>query len=292
MSSWFRAWHGAPSDTKLALVARGAKVPRAIVTAIWWEILDYASQNKPRGSIDGIDWEVIAYQQDIDVTQCHAVSHELHIRNMICDGVLTGWKKRQPEREDETAKGRKRRQRDKEKDNKNQTQITISRNVTQRHAPDTEAEAETELETDTSSLRSEVQQHAPEKVKDDFGMLAQKVQEIIAAPVPMHMSRIRDWVAWGASPAIIAATVTTVMERERSKGKMPSSLTYFDNAVKQAIHDANHPVKEPSHDTRSSPNTRAKHPARIDDQDYTAGTEGFIVVGSGRPKTGAVAASV
>lgn len=57
---WFRSWHGAPTDSKFLLIAKRAQVAPGMVSAVYWALLDYASQNEPRGSVEGFDTETYA----------------------------------------------------------------------------------------------------------------------------------------------------------------------------------------------------------------------------------------
>lgn len=52
---WFRSWHGAPTDNKWLLIAKRAGVTPMMVSAVFWALLDYASQQEERGSVAGFD---------------------------------------------------------------------------------------------------------------------------------------------------------------------------------------------------------------------------------------------
>ena len=56
--SWWRSWHGAPTDLKWQVISSRCGVKTGIVSAIVWALLDYASQQKERGSIEGFDTEM------------------------------------------------------------------------------------------------------------------------------------------------------------------------------------------------------------------------------------------
>lgn len=97
---WFRSWHGAPTDTKFLLIGRRAKVAAGIVSAVYWALLDHASQNKPRGSIKGFDAESYAEWSGWEPGQIDAVINAMRDKGMIDpDGRLASWDKRQPKRE-------------------------------------------------------------------------------------------------------------------------------------------------------------------------------------------------
>ena len=103
MSSWFRSWHGAPTDTKWLTVARRAGVSAGVVSAIAWALFDYASQADDRGSVAGFDAETYAAFSGFDEAQVEAVIAAMTDKGIItADGRLANWEKRQPKREDDS----------------------------------------------------------------------------------------------------------------------------------------------------------------------------------------------
>lgn len=131
---WFRYHHGTPQDSKLTMLAKKIGVRRCEMTAVWDELMDYASRSVTRGHIGGIDLEVIAFVQEIPIDNVKAIYDILAEKKIIIDGILTAWEKRQPKREDEGAAQRQRekRARDKpgQKSQKNTHAHEMSRNVT------------------------------------------------------------------------------------------------------------------------------------------------------------------
>lgn len=158
---YFRSHHGTPSSTRLRMITKISGEHRAFVTAVYWEIYDYASRNSPRGSLNGIDYEEIAFSQEVE---CHTVSR---IVTAMCDkgfitedNTLDVWDKEQPLREDDGAADRKRQQRQREKDAKEQkvreesekklkekieNSHDMSRSVT--HCPDIQQDKQTKQTT-------------------------------------------------------------------------------------------------------------------------------------------------
>lgn len=128
---WFRWHHGCVTDEKFRLVGRIAKASVAEVIAVWARLLELASQNEERGNIGEPDLLAVDCLLGLDDGKAEAIVEAMRARRMIDDqGTLTGWERRQPKREDETAAERKRRQRDREAE-----EYPIpSRNVTQRPA--------------------------------------------------------------------------------------------------------------------------------------------------------------
>jgi hypothetical protein len=112
---WFRSYHGAPTDAKWLLVGRKAGVAPGMVAAVWWALMDHASQSRPRGCVEGFDTETLAETWGWDERDIESVVSALYAKKMItAEHRLATWDKRQPKREDPTAAERKRRQRDRE----------------------------------------------------------------------------------------------------------------------------------------------------------------------------------
>ena len=134
---WFRSYHGAPSDTKLSLVAIKSGQCRAFVTAVWWEVLDHASrtvtQGHARGDVSNIDPEIIAHQQGLQPEQVVAILDAMRGKGMIADGLVANWDKYQVRREDPQATVRKQQQRRRDRALSDDTDA-LSRTVTQGHA--------------------------------------------------------------------------------------------------------------------------------------------------------------
>jgi hypothetical protein len=103
MMDWFRSWHGALVDPKWLLIGKKANVPPAIVTAIFWALLDHASQADDRGDIGSFDTESYAEFGGINESDVKNVIEELRKKGIISGTSIKSWKKRQPSREDPTA---------------------------------------------------------------------------------------------------------------------------------------------------------------------------------------------
>ena len=129
--SWWRSWHGAPTDHKWAVIAArsGAKV--GDVSAIAWAMLDYASQQEERGSVVGFDTEEYAVYSGYLEDEIKAVIQAMNDKGIIVDGHFANWEKRQPKREDDSTE-RVRQYREKK------------RTVTHGNAPEKEVEKETD----------------------------------------------------------------------------------------------------------------------------------------------------
>lgn len=140
MTSWFRSWHGAPTDTKWLLIAQKANSKPGIVAAFAWALIDYASQQEDRGSVKGFDIELYCAFSGFDEDEIGAIMKAFTDKGLIENERLKSWDRRQPKREDEGATERKRKQRQKDKGEDQ------SQDVTQCHAPETDANTETDTE--------------------------------------------------------------------------------------------------------------------------------------------------
>lgn len=113
--NWFRWYHGTVNDPKLLVVARLSGEPKAIVLAVWQTILECASQNDDRGSLDGYDADDISAALDIEASRIVTICHAMSQKKMIGDGYVSNWEKRQPKREDSTAAERQQKKRERDK---------------------------------------------------------------------------------------------------------------------------------------------------------------------------------
>ncbi|WP_431861425.1 hypothetical protein [Azospirillum sp.] len=127
---WFRSYHGAPMDPKWLTVARKANTTPAAVAAVWWAILDFASQNEDRGSFSGFDCETADGFFGLTDGTSAAIIAALRDRQCIIEDRVSKWEKRQPKREDSGATERKRAQRERDREKVDAS----SRDVTHGHA--------------------------------------------------------------------------------------------------------------------------------------------------------------
>lgn len=152
MAEWFRSYHGAPTDPKWIVIGRKAGVEPGKVAATWWALLDHASQQSPRGTVQGFDIEAMAEFWCWPENELRAIYEVFHSRRLIVDGKLRNWPKRQPKREDHST-DRVRRFRD-----------TLKRDETKRNAVETrntlEREREREKETERPGARAPANQPA------------------------------------------------------------------------------------------------------------------------------------
>jgi len=108
---WWRSWHGAPMDHKWSVIAARTGVKAGIVSAVAWALLDYASQNEDRGSVNGFDIETYSVFSGFSEEDISSVIHAMTDKGIIVDGRLANWEKRQPKSESEIERNREYRKR-------------------------------------------------------------------------------------------------------------------------------------------------------------------------------------
>ena len=133
-AKWFRSWHGAPTDAKWLVVAKRAQVAPGVVSAVFWALLDYASQSENRGSVDGFDIETYAAFTGWGESEITDVIAAMTSKGIITpDNRLAAWDKRQPKREDPSSTERQQRKRERDRVTPRDNSV-IDGNVTRRHA--------------------------------------------------------------------------------------------------------------------------------------------------------------
>ncbi|MCK4945528.1 MAG: hypothetical protein KAS59_04630 [Alphaproteobacteria bacterium] len=125
--NWYKMYHGAPLDTKLAVIAKRAGLRRGEMLALWVTLLDYASQSAPRGSVRNIDLEEIAVTLEFDPATIESALKALHDKKRIsADGFLIGWDKCQALSTPRTRAFRAR-QKEKKKDDGDSKEVVAER---------------------------------------------------------------------------------------------------------------------------------------------------------------------
>lgn len=137
MTDWVRLWHDMPTDPKWRVIARKSGQPLSCVIALFTLMMTTASAADDRGSIDGLNVEDAAAALDMDEDEVSAILEAMQDR-VVSEGRLSGWDRRQPKREDDSAQRvREFRKRNAEKSLETKGNVR-KRNVTQRNAPDTD----------------------------------------------------------------------------------------------------------------------------------------------------------
>lgn len=101
-NQWLRLWHDMPNDPKWRTIARVSKQSIGNVIAVYMHLLVNASNASERGRTENVCSEDIASALDIETEQVDAILSAMQGR--VMDGeLISGWHKRQPEREDGAA---------------------------------------------------------------------------------------------------------------------------------------------------------------------------------------------
>ena len=114
---WFKIHHGFSSNPKLGLIAHKLNSPRALINSIFIDMLEYASRNTQRGTLEGYDEETASFNLGIN--------HEA-LRNAVTllRPLLSSWDEYQ-QPIDRTNAERQKRYRDKQKQEHNES-VTYS----------------------------------------------------------------------------------------------------------------------------------------------------------------------
>jgi hypothetical protein len=95
---WFRSYHGAPTDPKWIVIANKADSKPGVVAAIWWYLMDMASQARVRGDVSAFDPEVCAAAFGWSEDEVVRVFDALRAKQLIsAESILTAWVERNPD---------------------------------------------------------------------------------------------------------------------------------------------------------------------------------------------------
>lgn len=244
-----------PTDPKWRTVARVSKQPISTVLAVYVHMLVCASNATERGRTHGWNDEDVASALDLETAAVTAIREAMQGRVLEGD-YLTGWEKRQPKREDNSA-DRARAYRERQKAERNRTQA----NAEERPEKDTDTEKKEDSEGKPSSSSSAADQR--QEIAFDF------TNEYWLGITP---ERIAAWEA--AYPAL---TITTELAAAgqwlvaNPKNVKSNYLRFLVNWLKRA-QDKARPAS-----TTNGGKPHGKHTG-FAKQDYRAGTEGFDVV--------------
>lgn len=129
MTHWVRLWHDMPTDPKFRTIAKASGQPLAVVVAVFCFLLTDASNAPERGRTLAND-EDIGSALDLDPQQVSAIRSAMQGR--VLDGDrLTGWEKRQPKKEDNSA-NRSKAWREAQKDSNDIERSRTQSNATER----------------------------------------------------------------------------------------------------------------------------------------------------------------
>lgn len=224
-NSWLRLWHDMPNDPKWRTIAKKSGQAIGNVIAVYLHVLVNVSINDvtqgnagvtqrnagKRGVTNNLDPEDVASSLDLEVEQVLSILSAM--QGKVLDGdLVTGWTRRQPKREDDSA-ARVKAFREKQRAEKLQAEkekkgSVTQRNagVTQRNAPDKDkdTDTDTDLKHTQRARESPVDNSIPEKPGEKFRM------HDSWQPDPGFRQRSETWgrVLTGPDPGYTAAELT------------------------------------------------------------------------------------
>ncbi len=169
VTDWVRLWHDMPTDPKWRTIARKSGQPLPCIIALFNLMMVSASQNAgDRGTLLGWDDEDAAAALDMEPEDVTAIREAM--QGKVLDGDrLTGWERRQPKREDNSAervKAHRERKRT-ERDATEREETPPSNGVTQCNAPETDAETDAEdMEAKASCASDDAPALKPEHIME------------------------------------------------------------------------------------------------------------------------------
>lgn len=210
---WFRWHHGSVTDPKFALVARRAGASLPDVLAVWAYLLERASSSQDRGYFGDIDAEAWDCLFGFDDGCTRRIMDAMDARDLVADGRIVAWEKRQPkrEREDLGAADRKRAQRDREaSSHADESGVTPCHATSRQKTP----RGEERREENSSSLRSE-------EVAPPSAPASVSKPRAIPCPEAVDAQVWADWLQLRkAKKAPVTDTVLKAAEREAAKAGM------------------------------------------------------------------------
>jgi len=188
--AWFRSYHGAPLDAKHVTIGKRTETPAGVSCAVWWALLDYASQNHDRGSVSGFDCEVVANFFGWPVETVKKVVSTMGDVGLITDGRISNWDKRQVRRERpaDNSTERVRRFRERRDTNGNATKRPETPRVDKRRVDKRELQEEredTEISTWLTPLR-DAWESGGGIGSFNFGVAAKVYRPIVKRGVPVE----------------------------------------------------------------------------------------------------------
>ncbi|UOF79286.1 putative replisome organizer protein C-terminus [Caudoviricetes sp.] len=194
-----------PTDPKWRVIARRSGRPLSEVLAVFVFMMANAGSNSSeRGALLRWSDEDVAAALDVDGEHVVAIREAMEGKT-IEDGRLTGWEKRQPKREDNSAervsawRAKKKRE---ERDTK-QHETRLERNVTQCNAPETETDTDTDTDK-SSSLRSEETRAERAAIANEAGQAFERFWDVWPNKAGKPVAAKAFFKVWREADAIIA----------------------------------------------------------------------------------------
>jgi len=215
MASWLRLWHDMPTDPKWRVIAKRSGQSIGNVIAVFNMMLVCASVADERGTLHNWNDEDAAAALDLEESDIAAIRKAM--QGKVIDGdQLTGWQKRQPEREDYSTP-RVRRYREEHKQDETQCNADETHgNNTEKNRPeqiqnrtDTEQIQKKEAEEFSSKphkanavahLKQLLQKHDPELIKEfDRAPRAPDIEQLISVAEKYGPQMVGDIKGWEAA---------------------------------------------------------------------------------------------
>lgn len=217
MSSWVRLWLDMPTDPKWRVIARKSGQPLPCVIALFTLMLTEGAKADVPGTVAGLSIEDAAAALDMEEDAVSSIIGAMDGR-VISEGRLSGWEKRQPKREDDSSK--------RVKEHRERKKQEVKRDVTHGNAPEADAEA--------------AKAAAGARDEDDIPSMADRIAKATGFGIgdwkqaTETQALVREWIAAGADEGLIVETVITRLATAKQK---PRRLSYFRDAVKDAVSD-------------------------------------------------------
>lgn len=226
MRQWTRLWHDMPTDPKWRVIAKKSKRPLTEVISVFMLMLTSATDD---GAVEGWAHEDAAAALDLEPDHVEAIWSAMQGK-VLDETNLTGWRKRQPKREDDS-KDRVRAFRERKKRNDGVTDPMRNAIVTQRNAPEENRE---ETEKSSAVAREPAREAAP---KIDMDRLIQACNGALDNPVNcLGLLTAGTPMMWLESGCDLERDVIPTLEAlgKKHHGKRIRSWDYFSNAIVEA----------------------------------------------------------
>lgn len=272
---WVRWYHGTAADPKWRVVARRSGQRLTDVIAVWAMVLEAASEASERGTLEGLDPEVVAAALDLEPEAVDGIIDAM--QGLVLDGDrLSAWDKRNPKREDSSAE-RVRRHRERRRLQQRQEAppdagvTPCNTGVTPRNASDTD----TEIEIDTSitpSPRARARGDALDRLRTYLGQYAEAADRFAtsaahpstwaSAILGLYGPQGTDTQAWQRSPPENRPELLArALDRYAGEGK-PYHARYFRRFLEAVVNEhanigENNRRRAPENSGRETPRARA-----------------------------------
>jgi hypothetical protein len=229
--SWLRWWTGTVNDPKWRIVASRAKCRAGDCVAVWAYLLEIAKDGD--GDVTSSDAEECAVILGYEQEAVEAIIAAMRDKGLIEGQRVKAWDKRQPKREDDSrSRVAAFRARNAEKKSvTHQSADTCNAHVTHGNAPESESESDTEIDSKSTQLEAPREKRALASNHPDPDVL--KTRTAVAAAyqragaLPPDTSRVAVWIENGFT----ADEITSCIEAILARGRVPTTLKYFDAAL-------------------------------------------------------------